>query len=132
MSVSYDPGTNTATFSYTGNASGITGVLADGNYRATLIASGITNHDGRVNLADFNRLAANFGQSPRDFSQGDFTYDTVVNLADFNVLAGRFGAVLAAPSMPVEREPLGRTSLFASIRTADQRVTRDVLDELLE
>jgi hypothetical protein len=116
LSVSYDVGTNTATFSYSGNASGLTGVLPDGAYRATLVASGITNgqgvplaanyilnflflngdanHDGRVSLQDFNILAANFGQSPRDFTQGDFNYDTIVGLADFNILAGRFGAAL--------------------------------------
>jgi hypothetical protein len=113
LSLSYDTSTNTATFSYTGNASGIAGVLPDGNYRATLLAAGITNpggtplqqdhvfnfffqngdanHDGRVNLSDFNVLAANFGQSPRDFAQGDFNYDNAVNLSDFNLLASRFG-----------------------------------------
>ena len=51
--------------------------------------------DGQVNLADFNRLAANFGQPPpRTFTRGDFDYDGLVNLADFNVLAGNFGATL--------------------------------------
>jgi len=109
---------NTATFSYTGSGSGITGVLPDADYRATLLADGITtpagaplaanvtfnffflngdaNRDGAVNLADYNVLAGNFGQSPRTFSQGDFTYDTVVDLTDFNVLAARFGHALAA------------------------------------
>jgi hypothetical protein len=117
LTLSYDGGTNTATFSYTGNGSGITGVLPDGNYRATLLAAGITNpggtplaanhvfnffflrgdanHDATVNLLDFNILASNFGQSPRNFSQGDFNYDTVVNLLDFNILAGRFGVALS-------------------------------------
>ena len=111
-----DTTTNTATVSYTGNAGGFSGVLPDGNYRATLLAAGITNaggtslaadhvfnffflngdanHDGNVNLSDFNILAANFGQSPRDFTQGDFNYDTVVNLSDFNILASRFGQML--------------------------------------
>jgi hypothetical protein len=51
-----------------------------------------------VNLDDFNVLAANFGQSGRTFTQGDFTYDGTVNLDDFNVLAGRFGIVLAGPA----------------------------------
>jgi hypothetical protein len=111
-SLSYDSGTNTATLSF--NAP-----LADGNYRATALAAGITNpggtpmavdvvfdffflngdanHDGRVNLLDFNILAANFGQSPRDFSQGDFNYDGTINLNDFNALAGNFGHAVAAP-----------------------------------
>jgi hypothetical protein len=120
LALSYDAATNTATLSYSGNAGGIVGVLSDGNYRATLLASGIAaldgtpmaanhvfnffflngdaNRDGRVNLSDFNIVAANFGQSNRTFSQGDFNYDTIVNLADFNILASRFGQVLAAPA----------------------------------
>jgi hypothetical protein len=108
------------------------GVLPDGHYRATLFAAGITNpggtplganhvfdffflrgdanHDGRVNLQDFNILATNFGRSPRDFTQGDFNYDSTVNLQDFNILASRFGVVLtsardgAAPSLTAEDE----------------------------
>ena len=55
---------------------------------------GDANLDGRVNLQDFNRLAGNFGQSPRRWSQGDFSYDGRVNLTDFNLLASRFGAVV--------------------------------------
>jgi hypothetical protein len=109
--LSYDPATNTATFTFGA-------ILADSNFRATLLAAGITNpagapmvadvvfdffflrgdanHDGRVNLQDFNILAANFGQMPRTFSQGDFNYDSIVNLQDFNLLAGRFGQMLSA------------------------------------
>ena len=116
LTVSYDAVTDTATFSYTGNASGITGVLPDGNYRATLVGAGITNstgtpmganhvfnffflngdadRDGRVNLNDFTILAGNFGQAPRTFSQGDFNYNSVVNLDDFTILAAKFGTVL--------------------------------------
>ena len=96
------------------------GVLPDGRYRATLTGAGIANadgdamfgsyvfdffvltgdanHDGRVNLDDFNVLAANFGQSGRDGSTGDFTYDGIVNLDDFNVLAAKFGTVIAGAS----------------------------------
>ena len=48
--------------------------------------------DGTVNLADFNRLAANFGQADRPWSQGNFNYDAAVNLGDFNLLAANFGA----------------------------------------
>jgi uncharacterized delta-60 repeat protein len=124
MNLSYDPGTNVAMVTFPGLPNQN---LADGRYRLTLSASGISdvngfrldgngdgvpgddyvhnfvflvgdaNHDGRVNLSDFNILAANFGQSPRDFTQGDFNYDAVVNLDDFNILAARFGVVLAGP-----------------------------------
>lgn len=48
--------------------------------------------DGMVNLADFNRVAADFGNSPRRWTHGDFTYDALVGLADFNHLAANFGA----------------------------------------
>jgi hypothetical protein len=46
---------------------------------------------GSVNLVDFNRLAANFGQSGRFWSTGDFNFDGTVNLTDFNLLAANFG-----------------------------------------
>ena len=91
-------------------------MLPRGRYRATLLAAGVTtpqgaalaadhvlnflfqpgdaNNDGRVNLNDFNVLAANFGQSPRDFTQGDFNYDGIVNLNDFNILAAQFGVTV--------------------------------------
>jgi hypothetical protein len=116
IAVAYDATTNSGTFTFPGYTYG---ALPDGNYRATLPAGSVqdpdgnalaadvtmnffflqgdANHDGRVNLADFNLLAANFGQSPRDFTQGDFTYDGTVNLSDFNVLAGRFGGVVQSP-----------------------------------
>ena len=122
LSLAYDSATNTATFSYTGSGGGINGVLPDGNYRATVLASGVTtpngmplasnhvltffflnadaNRDARVNLEDFNILAANFGQSPRDFTQGDFNYDGAVNLSDFNILAARFGQQLPPSASP--------------------------------
>jgi subtilisin-like proprotein convertase family protein len=118
IAVSYNAGTNTATYTFPGYTNGI---LPDGNYTATLLAAGITadnggtamasnyvtnffvlagdaNHDGRVNLDDFNILATNFGQSNRIFSQGDCNYDGTVNLDDYNILASRFGTALAGPS----------------------------------
>jgi hypothetical protein len=49
-------------------------------------------------LLDFNILAQNFGQSPRIFSQGDFTYNGAVDLLDFNVLAQNFG-ISVGPSV---------------------------------
>jgi len=52
---------------------------------------GDANLDGRVNLSDFNRMAANFGGTNKVWSQGDFTYDGRVNLDDFNKLAANFG-----------------------------------------
>jgi hypothetical protein len=111
FSLSYNSGTNTATLTYTAAT-----FLPDGDYTLTINAADVTDaagnpltanhvfpffflmadadHNRVVNLNDFNILAANFGQSPRDFTQADFTYDGLVNLNDFNVLAARFGAAL--------------------------------------
>ena len=58
--------------------------------RATF--AGDANLDGRVNLADFNRLAAGFGATGgASWTQGNFNYDGGVNLSDFNLLASNFG-----------------------------------------
>jgi uncharacterized delta-60 repeat protein len=111
----YNNVTNTATLSFAG-------IIPDGDYAARAIAAGITNaagqpmpadhvldffflqgdanHDRNVNLADFNILAANFGQSPRNFTQGDLNYDGTVSLNDFNILAARFGATAGAGGQP--------------------------------
>jgi hypothetical protein len=117
MSLAYDARLDVATITFPGFAQG---VLPDGRYRLTLNGATITdaagnpmaanhtfeftflrgdaNGGGRVNLDDFNVLAANFGQSPRDFTQGDFNYDGTVNLDDFNILASRFGTAVAPAS----------------------------------
>ena len=113
VALAYAPGSDVATFTFPGFAGGI---LPDADYRARVAREDVTdlagnffdgalldfyfmqadaNRDRRVDLGDFNALAANFGQSNRNFSQGDFTYDGVVNLADFNVMASRFGRALA-------------------------------------
>jgi hypothetical protein len=52
---------------------------------------GDVNLDEIVNLADFNRLAAFFGQSGMRWNNGDFYYDGNVNLQDFNRQAANFG-----------------------------------------
>ncbi len=103
---------NTGTFTFPGFANG---TLPDADYRARMTGDNLTdvagnqfvgvqfdffflngdaNRDRRVNLVDFNIVAANFGGTNRSFSQGDFNYDRLVSLADFNVLASRFGAAL--------------------------------------
>lgn len=128
ISVAYAVATNTATFTFSFPATW----LPDGRYKATLLAAGITdpggaplpsdhvsnfyflqgdaNHDAIVNLSDFNRLATNFGLSPRDFTEGDFNYDGTVNLADFNLLAGRFG-MSVAPAISQRAGTFGGTRI---------------------
>jgi hypothetical protein len=129
----FDEDTNVARITFDGNFP--FHALPDGNYRLTLEAgsvedaagnplaqdftfdffflNGDANRDRRVNLADFNILAANFGREPRTFTKGDFDYDGKVRLEDFNILAARFGTVLAPPtaaqqaSNPFHEETLG-------------------------
>jgi hypothetical protein len=60
---------------------------------------GDANLDGTVNLADFNRLAAAFGQSNTVWSQGNFNYDSTTNLTDFNQLAANFGQSAGSASV---------------------------------
>ena len=75
-----------------------------------------------VNLNDFNRLAANFGQTPRRWSQGDFTFDGIVNLDDFNRLAANFG--LTAGIAPV----ITQQGLAGPSRSAHLADDLDLLD----
>jgi hypothetical protein len=90
-------------------------------YRATLIASGITNSGGTpmaanyqfpflflsgdadndrdVDVADLGTLATNWQQSPRTFAQGDFDYSGTVDVNDLVILASHWQMTLA-PSAP--------------------------------
>jgi hypothetical protein len=108
QSVAYDAGTNRGSFLFAG-------VLPDGNYTATLVASGVThalgtplaadasfdffafagdaNRDRSVDIADFSVVAANFNGAGT-FSQGDFDYSGTVDIADFSVVAARFNTSL--------------------------------------
>ena len=110
--VRWSPATNVATFEFATP-------VPDGKYLATLPASsladvagnnlaadhvleffalaGDANRDQTVNDADYAIFAANFGTSPRTFSQGDFSLDTVVNAADRAILYARFGKTLLSP-----------------------------------
>ncbi len=57
---------------------------------------GDANLDGVVNLSDFIRLAASFGQTNTGWGAGNFNYDAATNLLDFNLLAANFGETAAA------------------------------------
>ena len=98
----------------------LTNQLVDGNYRLTVNAADIANSAGvpasgapivlnffvlsgdatrsrTVDTIDFNILAANFAQSGKTFSQGNFDYDAAghVDTIDFNLLAANFAKTLA-------------------------------------
>ena len=113
LNVRQYPRSDTAVITFPGS---VAGTLSDGKYRVTLAPAGVVgrlgtvldgngdgtagdpftttfvhlsgdaNHDGKVNLADFAALRANFGRSAAIWAQGDFTYDGKVNLADFALL----------------------------------------------
>ncbi len=142
LNFSYDGGTNTATLTFNGP-------LPDGRYRATVTAGGFqdslgnamqsnflfnffvltgdADHDGRVNLVDFNVLAANFGQSGRDGSTGDFDFDGDCDLDDFNVLAGKFGTAIPIGDGRTAGFGSTSTNLFGTGQASDKS---DRLDEL--
>jgi hypothetical protein len=61
---------------------------------------GDANLDHGVNLSDFNRLAANFGNTGTSWAQGNFNYDNATNLLDFNQLAANFGNSAAPDGLP--------------------------------
>ncbi|MDZ4782287.1 MAG: hypothetical protein SGJ19_18735, partial [Planctomycetia bacterium] len=115
-SFTYDPAARVATIDFNAVSGGF---LPDGNYQLSFTPGGVTdlsgnplalgtvisfytlaadaNRDRSVTLDDFTVLAANFGATPRVFSQGDFNYDDAVNLDDFTILAANFGKTLPAP-----------------------------------
>jgi hypothetical protein len=51
-----------------------------------LVPAGDANLDGTVDYADFQTLAANYGQSGAYREQGDFNDDGIVNWQDLNIL----------------------------------------------
>ena len=57
---------------------------------------GDANYSKSVDIVDFGRLRANFGQAGRTFAQGDFNYTGTVDIADFGILRGNFGLSLGS------------------------------------
>ncbi len=121
----YDSGTNTATFAFN------PGVVPDGRYRATLIASGISdaagntmlrnasfdffalagdaNHDATIDFDDLLAVAQHYEQ-PGTFADGDFDYSGTINFDDLLIIAQKYGTSLAtqAPSaLPASRRRSG-------------------------
>jgi hypothetical protein len=116
------------------------GLFPDGQYRATIQATGIAgtsgnpmaanynldffvlsadaNRDRVVNALDFNALATNFGAAGQTFSSGDFNYDGQVNSLDFNALAMRFGQPFPAGASSLAM-PTGTPLLLFSANGID-------------
>jgi hypothetical protein len=126
----YDIYSNTVTFP-------ITGILADGNYKATLTASGVTNtldmpitaneevnffwlngdlnRDRTVSIGDFIELASRFNQPATKWSDGDLNYDGMVTISDFIGLAANFNQRIDPPAAP--QAPAGETLTVQSSGT---------------
>ena len=77
---------------------------------------GDATSDDRVNLLDFNALAANFNKFGRGDPTGDFNFDGIVNLLDFNILASRFNTVLTAGGPGVGRAKFGSDRILDVLR----------------
>jgi hypothetical protein len=60
---------------------------------------GDANYSGRVDIADFSILAANFNSGGERFwFDGDFNGDRAVNIGDFSILAANFNQDAPAPA----------------------------------
>ena len=130
MSVSFDPASNIATFTFPGLTNGR---LTTGRYRAVLLAAGINaggtpldgnsdgtpgdnytfdfvhlpgdlNGDAKVNFIDFQQFEINYGKTGATWADGDFNYDGTVNDPDLKILMASLNTIL--PEAPVPADPV--------------------------
>jgi Right handed beta helix region len=125
MVLVYQAASNLATYSFPGYAAG---VLPDANYRAKLVAAGITNSSGtpmaadytydffvlgadanrdrKVDFSDLVVLAQNYGTTGKTFAQGNFSYDAggAVSFEDLVILAQRYNKTLPAAGEAIAAE----------------------------
>jgi hypothetical protein len=116
LSVSWDPASNTATFTFASD-------FVDGNYRATIAAGGVVdaanlqpsfdwnydfwvlpgdlNHDRFVDFNDLAVLAQNYNQSGLTYTDGDLNGDGTVDFNDLVLLAQRYNTSLPALAPPL-------------------------------
>jgi hypothetical protein len=146
--VSYDPQTNTATFTFAS--------LPDGNYTATLVAAGITdssgnpldgngdgnggdsyahsffvlagdiNRDRKVDFNDLVVLAQNYNSTGgKTWAQGDLSGDGNVDFNDLVILAQRYNVSLAAPAAPVAAPAAAASPVTASAKAVQSSGKKD-------
>ena len=84
-----------------GNTSSSAITLAAGQ---SFVLAGDADHDRDVDFNDLLRLAKNYGQSGKTFSQGDFNYDGVVDFNDLLILAKSYNATLSAAAAATATE----------------------------
>jgi hypothetical protein len=63
--------------------------------------------DGSVSQTDFNRVADNFNATNTTWWQGNFNFDNVTNMADFNLLASNYGQSGLGPGDDEEPQGFG-------------------------
>jgi hypothetical protein len=66
----------------------------DACFSLGVVIPGDANGDEIVNVGDLGILGANYGQSPRDWSQADFNGDLIVNVGDLGILGAHYGEFL--------------------------------------
>jgi hypothetical protein len=107
---------------------------ASGNYSFSLgVLLADANQDRSVDTIDFNILAANFGGTGKESSQGDFNDDGAVDTVDFNLLASNFGKTIAASSAfstPVAVRPDALSTVRVSMNAAPTSKDDKLLDIL--
>jgi hypothetical protein len=50
-----------------------------------------------VDITDLGIVGTNWQQSPRTWTQGDFTYDALVDIADLGIVGSNWQSYLAGP-----------------------------------
>jgi hypothetical protein len=97
--------------------------IAGQNVDATSIVvrytlSGDATLDQTVDVADLGKLASNWQQSPRRWSQGDFNFDAAVDVADLSLLATNWQSSLSPPTTPARASATSWQG--ARVRVADE------------
>ncbi len=92
--------------------------------RYTLL--GDTNLDGQVNSLDFTAMAAHFGQTGGQWTDGDYNYDGTINALDFNALATNFGVSIASPTLALDTLVPEPSALAAMLLVAGCSLRRRV------
>lgn len=139
IGLSFDSGTNVARFTFPGFSGGL---VPDGDYRATLsptnvtdlagnaLAAGTTldffflqgdaNRDRRVDVSDLGVLASNWQAFPRTFTDGDLNYSGRVDISDLGILSTQWQKSLASLTA-VAAAPVSGVTTFSNrvIRLVD-------------
>ena len=94
----------------------------------TTLITGDATLDGRVYVADFARVAANFNP-PGGWQSGDFNQDGVVGLGDFGRLAANFNYAYPAEegdpgaAVPEPAAAAGVAALYSALRLVSTRAS---------